>query len=124
MDIEQEPRRRQRLRAPHGADVGHVTAAEPERGRGRPAVDGKAADLGQRHAERLDNVAKRRRPIAGHPRVPITMTRREEHPQLRRETDFRLRPAHPLSMPGARRHLDPAPNLARGGVARRENVAY
>src|SRR5215467_4938897 len=79
--IEFTPRRRQPLRAPHGTDAGHVTAVEPVPGHHRPAVDRQDADLGQRHAERLDHVAKRRCPITGHPHPPTPVTRREEHPQ-------------------------------------------
>jgi hypothetical protein len=94
MDIEDEPRRRHRLRAADGTGLGHVPGREPGRGCRWPAVDRQFANLGQWHAEGLHDVPKRGHTIADDTDVPVPVSRRQKHAQLSGEPDLCFLPAH------------------------------
>ena len=98
--VEHEPQRiqRQPLRPGRRADLHHVALGGPV-GRGdRAAAHDQGAHLGQRHAERLDQVPERRRPVARNPHARLPVARCEKEPEVLviAQADSGL--AHPLSI--------------------------
>ncbi|GGK72111.1 hypothetical protein GCM10010094_36330 [Streptomyces flaveus] len=62
------------------------------------AVDEQPARLGERDAERLDDMAERRRSVGDHGRTPLTAHRGNEEARLRRNAEMDLRSVHAVGM--------------------------
>jgi hypothetical protein len=103
VDIEQEPQRLARasrpLRHAGGLDLDPLPCTRNMPHQHRLAVRSQPADLGQRHAEGLDDMAERRDAVTPHRRACHTVGGRDEHVQTRVDGDPDLSGLRPTSTP-------------------------